>query len=183
MLKNTSERAPAPVAASDLLCEVARQWLQRRGWLGEVELVRVGASAEEGQSERVMRSWVFDVGEVDGEPMRLRCRFPPGSAPELADAALIQSYLRAAFWMSQQQRDASLSPRGRWVLAQRLEVEKQLHDIGNRLNSLIANTAVLATVHREDERLGRFASQAARDGDACALMLASLSKTLLETRT
>lgn len=184
-MQNTSENGPAPLAADDMLCAVARQWLSTRGWQGDGEVSRrdVSAKSDTGRNWLGNPPWTFDLGVLDGQAVSLRFRFPQGSAPELAEAALMQSYLRAALWMSQQNRDAPLIPRGDWVLAQRADVEKQLHDFGNRLNSLLANTAVLATVHRDDERLGRFATHAARDGDACAAMLASLSKMLLETRT
>lgn len=185
MTQNRAENRRAPLAVDDLLCEVARQWLLRRGWQGEGEVSYqdMRATAEDGGRWFGTRPWTFDLGEIDVENVSLRFRFPQGATPELAETALMQSYLRAALWMSQQERDSALIPRGSWVLAQRSEVEKQLHDMGNRLNSLIANTAVLATVHRDDERLGRFAAHAARDGDACAVLLAQLSKLLLETRT
>lgn len=186
MTTQTSPDASAGAfAIDDMLCEVARQWLDRRGWQGVCELVRESTRENpEGSSKWLgMPAWTFDLGEINGESLSLRFHFPKGSVPELAETALMQSYLRAAMWMSIQQHEASLPPRGQWVLAQRADVEKQLHDLGNRMNSLLANTGVLATVHRDDERLGRFAQQAAREGDACARELSRLSRLLLEART
>lgn len=171
----TPEQMVSPDPADELLCEAARRWLLRRGWRGSCEWI-----AHAGRSQT---DWIFDLGTIDGAVLHLQVDVEPDTEPAPAEKALLQSYLRAAAWLCQDGPDVTLSPGGEWVLANRAEIEKRLHDLNNRLNSLLANTSVLATAHRQGDRLACFAQQAEHDGDACVQAVRSLSAVLLEMRT
>ncbi len=186
--RKTAETSLAPLSADDLLCTNAREWLKARGWRGGCRLIIEPACADTSVGHQRVQwlrpQWQFELDSTPTGRVSLWLEFPAGATPDLAECALMQSYLRAALWMAKGRfSDDAVPPRGELVLAARADVEKQLHDIGNRLNSLIANAAVLAVASREDARMEVFAIRAAKEGEACATLLSQLSKTLLEMRS
>jgi hypothetical protein len=176
MNPNGSEQdSRAPLAG--LLCEAATGWLRCRGWDGTAAWVD-----GDGQRSPATGSWEFALN--DAASSRLIRLGAPGDRPlSLAEHAVMQSYLRAAAWLRAAGSDQALPCGGEWILADRDEVVKRLHDLNNRLNSLISNASVLATAHPAGERLNAFSQQMTHDSERCAEQLVALSHALLDART
>lgn len=158
-----------------LLCENVRDWLRQRGWEGEAEWLDDPGSREPS-------SWTFEIGSGERGPSCLQFHFPRGAVCDPADRALLLDYLRATSRM-QNAVDGAASATPEWTLVSRSDITQRLHQLNNRLNSLLINVGVLATAHQEGDRLARFAEQANRDGIGCAEAISRLSASLLESGT
>jgi len=158
-------------------------WLQELGCQG-VYLIEPPENAEAPawvevdapttHPERIS-GWVFQFDDRDGDATHVLCAFADAEALSRSQATQIAGYLRAAgpFTVF-----GASTPRSGAVLVQRAVLDKYIHDLRNRLGSLLMNAHVLCSRLPDQARSSRFADTIDQDGQACADQLRRLSEVV-----
>lgn len=192
MLVGTMRRPEATTAEAELpnlFTAAMLQWLQERGCDGIYLIDASGDSDVPSWLEVTAPSvhldkvhgWAFRFRDRDGGLLNVLFSFARADDLAADQVEQIAGYLNAVAPFTLIGTEAS--PRSGAVLVPRAILDKYIHDLRNRLGSLLMNAHVLCSRLPEQARSSRFAENIDQDGQACAEQLRRLSDVVLPSQS